>query len=137
MTRGDVAVTPSLTIPAEELEWRVATAGGPGGQHANRAATRVVVTFRPGLSSTLTPAQRARVVEALGEVVRVGASRRRSQSLNRQAALEVLAQRLAEALTPVPTRRETRPTRASRTRRLEDKRARSRLKAGRGRPVED
>lgn len=125
---GDLAV-----VPAEEIEVRATTSGGPGGQHANRSLTKVVVTFRVAPSS-LTPSQRARVEAALGPVVRASAGRFRSQAQNREAALVQLGDRLAAALTPRRARRPTRPTRASVERRLEEKKARARTKAGRRSP---
>ncbi|MFN2624193.1 MAG: peptide chain release factor-like protein, partial [Chthoniobacterales bacterium] len=78
---------------AGELEWRFTGSGGPGGQHANTANTRVELVFNVGKSGALGPRQRARLLERIGPVVRVVASDRRSQSQNRQLALERLRRR--------------------------------------------
>jgi ribosome-associated protein len=125
---GPLWVAPGVLIAPEELEWRATTSGGPGGQHANRTLSRVVLTFRPGSSTSLSDEQRRRVVARLGEVVRTSASRRRSQGLNRVAAREQLAVRLADALEAAPERRASRPTASARRRRVDEKRARGRLK---------
>jgi ribosome-associated protein len=134
---GSVALGPRLTIPAEEIEVRVTTSGGPGGQHANRSLTRVVVTFRVADSAVLSGAQKARLSDALGPVVRSSASRFRSQRQNRRAALSQLGERIAEALAPRTPRRATRPTKGAERRRLDEKKARGRLKEQRRRPGED
>ncbi|HVM03221.1 MAG TPA: alternative ribosome rescue aminoacyl-tRNA hydrolase ArfB [Acidimicrobiales bacterium] len=131
-------VTSSLTIPLEELEWRFSRSGGPGGQHANTADTRVEVRFDVAGSASLGPRQRARLVERLGPSVRVVASDSRSQARNRELALERLRSRLAEGLRVDPARRPTRPSAAARQRRLQDKRQRSERKRQRSeRPPED
>jgi ribosome-associated protein len=134
---GSLTVQPRLTIPAEEIELRVTTSGGPGGQHANRSLTRVVASFRVASSAVLTEAQKERVDEAYGSVVRSSASRFRSQRQNRDAALEQLAQKLATALTPQTPRRATKPTKGAKIRRVDEKKARGRLKEQRRRPFDD
>jgi ribosome-associated protein len=121
-------VTSSLTIPLEELEWRFSGTGGPGGQHANTANTRVEVRFDIAGSSSLNPTQRARLLEQLGPVVRVVVSDERSQARNRELAMQRLASRLAAALRVRPVRRPTRPTVASQRRRLDAKRRRAQQK---------
>jgi ribosome-associated protein len=126
----------SLTIPMSEITWRATTSGGPGGQHANRTLSRVEVQFDAARSASLGPRQRARLVERYGPVVRAAASESRSQSRNRQLALERLATRLAEGLRVDPTRRPTRPTRGSQVRRVEQKRQRSEVKRHRRPPSE-
>ncbi len=134
---GSLTVRPRLTIPADEIELRVTTSGGPGGQHANRSLTRVVATFRVDDSSVLSESDKLRLGESLGSVVRSGASRFRSQSQNRRAALDQLAQKLGTALAPRTPRRPTMPTRGAVERRVEEKKLRGRLKEQRRRPVED
>jgi ribosome-associated protein len=134
---GSLSIQPRLTIPAEEIELRVTTSGGPGGQHANRSLTRVVASFRVANSSALSEHQKQRVKEAYGTVVRSSASRFRSQGQNRSAALEQLAIKLATALAPQTPRRATKPTKGAKVRRVDDKKARGRLKEQRRRPVED
>jgi ribosome-associated protein len=117
-----IRVTSSLVIPAAELAWRFTSSGGPGGQHANTANTRVEVVFDVAGSPTLGPRQRARLLERLGPSVRIVASDERSQARNRALAVDRLSQRLADALRRRPPRRPTRPTRASNERRLDAKR---------------
>jgi ribosome-associated protein len=118
----------SLVIPLEELTWRFSRSGGPGGQHANTADTRVEVRFDIEGSPSLGPRQRARLLERLGADVRVVAADERSQARNRALALERLAARLAEALKVETPRRPTRPTKGSKLRRVEAKRQRSETK---------
>src|SRR3954451_13023913 len=91
-------VNRSLTIPWPEIDVRATTSGGPGGQHANRTQSRIEVRFDVAGSPSLSPRQRARLLEQLGPVVRTGASESRSQARKRQVALQRLASRLAAAL---------------------------------------
>lgn len=116
---------------------RVTTSGGPGGQHANRALTRVVATFHVDGSSALSEADKERVTEALGAVVRSSASRFRSQRQNRMAALNQLAVKLAAALDTRTPRRATKPTKGATIRRVDQKKARGQLKVQRRRPDDD
>lgn len=134
---GSLRLRARLTIPAEEIDLRVTTSGGPGGQHANRSLTRVVASFHAERSSALSDADKARVVEALGPIVRSSASRFRSQRQNRRAALEQLARKLAEALAPRTPRRATKATKSAAKRRLDEKKQRGRLKEQRRRPLEE
>ena len=134
---GSLRVTRSLVIPADELEWRFTTSGGPGGQHANKASTRAEVTFDVARSRSLGPRQRARLLEVFGPTVRASSSTERSQARNRQIALERLARRLADALSMAPPRRPTRPSAGARQRRLEDKRRRASVKRQRQRRPDD
>jgi ribosome-associated protein len=129
-------VSRSLAIPLSELEWRATTSGGPGGQHANRSATRVEVRFDVSGSPSLGPRQRARLLERLGPVVRAAAGDERSQVRNRQLALERLAAKLAAGLAVEPPRHPTKPSRAERERRLTDKHHRARRKRDR-QPLRD
>ena len=123
-----------LDLPLSEISWRATTSGGPGGQHANRTLSRVEVQFDVGASPTLGPRQRARLLQRLGPVVRASASESRSQARNRELALARLAERLARALAVPRKRRPTRPTAASRARRLEAKRRAGQRKAARRPP---
>src|SRR4051794_3076026 len=98
MTGDFVRVTRSCTIPVAELEWRFTASGGPGGQHANTANTRVELVFDVANSPSLGPRQRDRLLAKLGDTVRVVASDERSQARNRTLALDRLRSRLANAL---------------------------------------
>ena len=130
-------VTRSCEIPLDELEWRFTGSGGPGGQHANTANTRVEVRFDVAGSPSLGPRQRARLLDKVGPVVRVVAADERSQARNRALALERLAARLAEGLRIETPRVATKPSRAKKQARLDDKRRRSEVKRGRSKPPVD
>ena len=133
---GVLRVTRSCAIPLSELEWRFTASGGPGGQHANRSNTRAEVRFDILGSPSLLEVHRERMLERIGEVVRVVADDERSQLRNRELALERLRGRLAEALRVQRTRRPTAPTRASTRRRLESKKRRSDVKRQRRPPTD-
>ena len=140
-TAGDGArglrVTRNLVVPLAEIDWRATTPGGPGGQHANRTASRVEVRFDVEASASLGPRQRALLRTRLGPVVTASAADERSQARNRELALERLAERLAGALAVSRPRRPTSPTAASRARRLEEKRRRALTKRTRRPPRSD
>ena len=141
-TRADLPVAPGVTIPAHELVFVASRASGPGGQAVNKTSSRVTLRWNPVESTALTPARRARVLEKLG--YRIGASgflqvhveSERSQHRNKEIARERLRALIARALAPERKRRATRPTRASRERRLEGKRRQSQKKADRRGPPE-
>jgi ribosome-associated protein len=130
-------VDATCVIDSDELVWRFEPAGGPGGQHANRAHTRAVVSFDVAASPSLTEGQRLRVVAKLGPVVRVASDDERSQARNRALAQQRLLERLAGALYQQPRRRATRPSRSAVARRLDDKAKRASRKRDRSRPVSD
>lgn len=130
-------VSGSLAIPLSEVELRVSRSSGPGGQHANVTASRVEAVFDVTASRTLSEDQRAMVAARLGPRVTAVAQDTRSQTRNRELALERLRSRLASALAPVRKRRATAPSSAARRRRLERKRRRGELKRGRRRPRPD
>ncbi len=129
-----LVVSRSCRIPIDELEWRFTGSGGPGGQHANTANTRVELRFDIAGSPSLGPRQRARLLERIGPSLRVVASDERSQTRNRSLALERLRERLADALHIEAPRHATRPTRAAKQRRLDTKRHRSDVKRSRRQP---
>jgi len=124
-----------LDLPLDEVTVRASRSSGPGGQHANVTASRIEASFDVAASGTLDDAQKARITARCGPVVRAVAQDARSQARNRALALERLAARLARALEVPRTRRPTKPTRASRTRRLDAKRRASERKRGRRRPA--
>jgi ribosome-associated protein len=128
-------VSRSCVIPLDELEWRFTGSGGPGGQHANTANTRVEVRFDIADSPSLGPRQRARMLERLGPTARAVASDRRSQAQNRVLALERLRTRLADALRVETPRVPTRPKASARRERVEVKRRRGERKRERRRPA--
>ena len=131
-----------MVIPAGELLERFSRSSGPGGQGVNTTDSRVELVYRPGSSiavAELPEGTRDRMLRNLkthlvsGQLVIV-ASEHRAQRQNRIAARERLLTLLRTAAAPPPPpRRATRPTRGSQRRRLEGKRQRSQIKAGRGR----
>ena len=130
----ELPVRPGLAIPLAEIELRTSRSSGPGGQHANVTASRVEAVFDVAASSVLSPAQKARVTARLGPRVTAAAQDTRSQARNRDLALERLASRLAHALEVRRPRTATRPTQASKRRRVDEKKRRGEIKRGRRRP---
>ncbi|HET8657086.1 MAG TPA: alternative ribosome rescue aminoacyl-tRNA hydrolase ArfB [Longimicrobiaceae bacterium] len=138
-----LAVTDDLFIPRSELAYRASRSGGPGGQHVNTSSTRVELVWDVAGSPSLTDAQRARILEKLsnrinsaGELLLAG-SESRSQHQNREAVTERFVELLRGALHRPPRRKKTKPTRASRERRLQAKKRRSEVKRLRGRVPPD
>lgn len=132
-----IAVKPSLVIPDAELTERFTASGGPGGQHANKAATRVELSWDIESSAVITERQRSTLTEHFGPVLRVVVDDERSQLRNRDIAEARLAGRVRTALTPVKSRRATKPSRGSQRRRVEKKRQNSQTKKLRQRPRMD
>jgi ribosome-associated protein len=126
--RGDLA------LPLDEVELRTSRSSGPGGQHANVTASRVEAIFVVSASNTLTDVQKRRIGDRLGPRVTATAQDTRSQSRNRDLALTRLADRLSNALAVARPRTRTRPTRASKHRRLDAKKRRGNVKRDRRRP---
>ncbi|MEM9037972.1 MAG: peptide chain release factor-like protein [Actinomycetota bacterium] len=123
-----------IDIPVSLVRWRFDTAGGPGGQHANRAATRAEASLALDEVEGVDASVMARWRKRLGPVVRVSVGRSRSQARNRELALAELERRLAEALREERARRATAPSRGAKRRRVEAKRRRSETKARRRKP---
>jgi ribosome-associated protein len=128
-------ITRDVAIPLREIVVRVSRSSGPGGQHANVTASRVDASFDVAASSALSDGQKARVMARCGPVVRAVAQDARSQSRNRELALQRLRARLAQALAVPRPRRATKPTAASKARRLEAKRRAAQRKRERRRPA--
>jgi ribosome-associated protein len=128
MSGESIQVTRTVAIPVSEIELRFSRSSGPGGQHAQKTETRVEATFDVEASAGLSDAQKARVVRRAGPVLRAVAQDERSQTRNRELAVERLVGALREALKVERRRRPTKPTAASRERRLEQKRRRSATK---------
>lgn len=137
MTSGDLVVTSRVVIPAAELEWRASRSSGPGGQNVNKVSTKVELRFDLAASTALDAGARARLerlaagrLDADGKLLIVSQSTR-SQAQNLEQARERLAELVRRALTPPKPRKATRPTRASKERRLKAKRHASETKRGR------
>lgn len=121
-------MTRSVVLPLAEVQLRFSRSSGPGGQHAQKSETRVEAVFDVASSGALTDAQKRRVVGRAGPVLRAVAQDERSQLRNRELAVERLVDQLRRALKVERRRVPTKPTEASRRRRLEEKQRRSRTK---------
>ena len=128
MDGESIRVTRSVVLPLTEIELRFSRSSGPGGQHAQKSETRVEAVFDVAASNALTEAQKRRVVARAGPTLRAVAQDERSQLRNRELAVERLVERLSQALRVERRRKPTKPTAASRERRLEEKRRRSQVK---------
>ncbi|MCY9782997.1 aminoacyl-tRNA hydrolase [Nocardiopsis sp. EMB25] len=133
----------SVTVPADALVWRFSRSSGPGGQHVNTSDTRVSLSLDVASCRALGQTRRQRALERLSGrlvdgVLTVSVQTHRSQTRNRAEARERMAALLAEAMAPpARKRRATRPSRASRQRRLDAKRRRGDVKRSRSRPPLD
>lgn len=139
---GRIEVRPGVSIPADEVRVTFARAGGPGGQHVNTSATKAQLRFDVERSAALSPDQKARIRDALGNRMTVDgelvleSAEHRSQVRNREAALARLCTLLDGALRPARPRRPTRKPRAATERRLAAKRTRSERKRLRKPPLD-
>jgi ribosome-associated protein len=131
---GPLHVGRDVEIPLAEVELRASRSSGPGGQHANVTASRVEAVFDVAASRSLSEEQKRRVTARLGPVVRATAQDTRSQTRNRELALQRLRARLASALVVQRPRRPTKPTAAARRKRLDAKRRHGERKQARRRP---
>ncbi|HSM56111.1 MAG TPA: alternative ribosome rescue aminoacyl-tRNA hydrolase ArfB [Candidatus Sulfomarinibacteraceae bacterium] len=138
-TENDIVINDDVTIPSWELTFSFSPSGGPGGQHANRAATRVTLFFDVANSPSLTEAQRRRILKCLDSridqegILQLAAQDSRSQHRNRQLVLERFQEVMARALKKPKRRRPTRPSAAANERRLQEKKQRGRRKRDRSR----
>jgi ribosome-associated protein len=128
MPGESIRVTRSVALPTGEIELRTSRSSGPGGQHAQKSETRVEAVFDVEASSALTETQKRRVAAKAGPVLRAVAQDERSQLRNRELAVERLVEQLREALKVPRRRKPTKPTAASKERRLEEKRRRGETK---------
>jgi ribosome-associated protein len=137
--KEDIRILPSLTIPAAEISFTFSRSSGKGGQHVNKVNSRATLWFDVEASPSLTSEQKELIRQRLAGrinrqgVLQIDADRRRSQGANREDALVRFAALLRGALHEDKARRKTRPTRASKKRRLQAKKHRSLLKKQRGR----
>lgn len=133
-----VHISNNVSIPLSELSFRFSRSSGPGGQHANRRETRAELIFDIKRSAVLNEEQRQRALRALGPyvdqngVMHLVSQSTRSQLRNRREVVERFRSAMREALRPPKKRYPTRPTRAAREKRLEEKHRRSEIKKRRG-----
>ena len=136
-------VSTTLRVPFAELDFRATRSGGPGGQHVNTSSTRVEVTWDIAGSPVLSEEQRRRLLLRLATRLdgagrlRLVSSGSRSQLRNREDVTERLRDLVAEALVVPKARKRTRPSRAAKAARLENKRRRAATKRDRRRPKGD
>ena len=130
-----VKITSSLAVHESELQFRFSRSGGPGGQHVNKASTRVELLFDVTGSPSLNDEQRQRITRKLKRYVgsdgvfRIVSDASRSQWQNREAAVGRFVALLQTALAKQKRRVATRPTKSAREERSKEKRVRSRTKA--------
>jgi ribosome-associated protein len=124
----------AIELPLGEIELRFSRSSGPGGQHVQKTETRVEAVFDVEASSTLSDSDKRRLLARTGPVVRAVAQDERSQSRNRELALERLAETIASGLRRQRRRRATTPSPEARERRLATKRRRASTKRLRGGP---
>jgi ribosome-associated protein len=136
-----LVVSEHIAIPDEELEWKFIRSSGPGGQNVNKVASAVQLRFLLPQNTTLPAAVRSRLQRLAGQrlvddgTILLTARNDRSQEQNRRAALERLADLVRAALIEPKIRKKTRPTRASKERRIDTKKRRAgtkRQRSGRG-----
>jgi ribosome-associated protein len=123
-----IRVTRSVSIPRSEIDFRFSRSSGPGGQHAQKSDTRVEALFDVERSLALSETQKRRVVARAGPVLRAIAQDERSQWRNRELATDRLVEELREALRVPRPRKPTKPSKAARERRLDQKRRRGDVK---------
>jgi ribosome-associated protein len=131
-----IRVTRTVAVPPAEIELRTSRSSGPGGQHAQKAETRVEALFDVESSSALSDAQKRRVLAKVGPVIRAVAQDERSQLRNKELAVERVIAALREALRIERKRVPTKPTAAARAKRLDQKKRRGETKRLR-RPLQD
>ena len=131
-----IRVTRTVTVPLGEFELRTSRSSGPGGQHAQKSETRVEAVFDVESSTALTDRQKQRVLAKAGPVLRAVAQDERSQARNKELAIERLVEALRAALKVERRRVPTKPSAASRERRLEEKKRRAQTKRLRRPPAD-
>ena len=137
---SSLVITPQLTLPLAELEYRASRSGGPGGQHVNTSSTRIEVWWDVQTSPSLSDEQRTRLRARLASRLdtagrlRLVSSGSRSQLRNREEVTKRLREIVADALRVPKKRKATRPSKAAKAARLEGKRHRSTIKRERRRP---
>jgi ribosome-associated protein len=131
-------ITPDIAIPDDELEWKFIRSSGPGGQNVNKVASAVQLRFLLPINSSLPVGARNRLRRIAGQKINddgtilISARSERSQDQNKRDALERLAELVKSAMIEPKIRKKTRPTKASKERRIDTKKRRGNTKQGRG-----
>jgi ribosome-associated protein len=129
-----IAIAPGITIGDEELDWKFIRSAGPGGQNVNKVASAVQLRFDLAANIQLHHEVKTRLRRLAGRrlnedgSILIAARSERSQEQNRRAALARLEALIRAALIEPKRRRKTRPTRASKEKRLESKKQRGATK---------
>jgi len=137
LTQSHIQINKQLSIPLYELTFRFSRSGGPGGQHVNRSETRVELLFDVEHSPSLDQMQREKVLARLGHmidkngVLRLVSEESRSQHQNRESVIARFQNLMQGALRPRKKRQATRPSRAAKQKRMDEKRRQSQKKRGR------
>ena len=133
----NLQITPSLTIPSDELRLSFARSSGPGGQNVNKVSSKAILHYAVRTSPSLPEDVRVRFLDRYasritnaGEVV-IHSEEFRDQPKNIQACRDKLREMIVSVLKPPKKRRATKPSRGSKARRLKEKKARSQVKEGR------
>jgi ribosome-associated protein len=133
-----LVISPQISIPDEEFEWKFIRSSGPGGQNVNKVSSAVQLRFLLPLNSSLPVSVRNRLRRLAGQKliddgsILIAARSERSQEQNRRSALERLNALIQTAMVEPKIRKKTRPTRASKERRIESKKRRGSTKQQRG-----
>ena len=143
MKDGDLIINTRISIPQWELIFTASRSTGPGGQHANKTSSRVTLHWSIPNSSALTETQKKRIIQKLNRrltsdgVLLINVADFRSQHHNKEIALQRLKEILIEALKVQKRRKPTKPSRAAKQRRVDEKKSRGTLKKLRQKPIQE
>ena len=143
MGDGDLEINARITIPRWELTFTASRSTGPGGQHVNKTSSRITLHWSLETSSAFSGYQKDRIRRKLrgrltqDGILQIHVEDTRSQHRNKEVALERLKEMLVDALIIPKRRKPTRPTKASKKRRVDTKKARGSLKKLRKKPISE
>ena len=143
MNDGDLYINPKISIPHWELIFTASRSAGPGGQHANKTNSRVTLHWSLEATNALTEHQKNRVKRKLAHrltsegTLQINVEDFRSQHRNKEIALERLKELIINALKVAKKRKPTKPSRAAKQRRMDEKKSRGSIKKLRQKPTQD